>query len=288
MCAEYAIENDLKYFEIDNNETNVDKNMQQGNHRPLEHLLLTKRKQHNILPSFTFPIAEIFILTQTDIPHDLPNLFREKPDSEDCYENEETLLDVAHGIAKLVFKLRKLMGLIGLMGLSSEQGIQDCLQSLSTCQPCIPVPPSAGGTTQSTNQLINQSTFHTTFDPMKKDYILDAASASRKLERMAYEIVENNIDEKELILAGIRESGSVVARCIEQLLAKIGSLKTTVITLSLDKKHPKEVKISQDIDFSGKVIIVIDDVANSGKTMLYAMKPFLDFHPKKIQTLALG
>jgi len=138
--------------------------------------------------------------------------------------------------------------------------------------------------TQSTSQPFNQSTFHATFGLMKKDYILDAASAYRKLERMAYEIVENNIDEKELILAGIRESGSVVARCIEQLLAKIGSLKTTVITLSLDKKHPKEVKISQDIDFSGKVIIVIDDVANSGKTMLYAMKPFLDYHPKKIQT----
>jgi pyrimidine operon attenuation protein / uracil phosphoribosyltransferase len=122
---------------------------------------------------------------------------------------------------------------------------------------------------------------------MKKNYILDADTAGRKLERIAYEILENNLDEKELILAGIRESGSVVARCIEQLLAKISSFNTTLITLTLDKKHPKEVQISKPMDFTGKVIIVIDDVANSGKTMLYAMKPFLEFHPKKIQTLAL-
>jgi pyrimidine operon attenuation protein/uracil phosphoribosyltransferase len=35
------------------------------------------------------------------------------------------------------------------------------------------------------------------------------------------------------------------------------------------------------------VIIVVDDVANSGKTMLYALQPFLRNQPKKIQTLAL-
>ena len=39
------------------------------------------------------------------------------------------------------------------------------------------------------------------------------------------------------------------------------------------------------MDFTGKVIVVIDDVSNSGKTLLYALKPFLDFHPKKIQLL---
>ncbi len=40
-------------------------------------------------------------------------------------------------------------------------------------------------------------------------------------------------------------------------------------------------------DFTNKVIIVVDDVSNSGKTLLYALKPFLDFSPKKIQTLVL-
>jgi pyrimidine operon attenuation protein/uracil phosphoribosyltransferase len=122
---------------------------------------------------------------------------------------------------------------------------------------------------------------------MAKNYILDAGTAARKMERMAYEMVENNLDEKLLILAGIRESGSVIARNIQQLLKKISDIPTELITITLDKKHPDEVVITPALDFNDKVVIIIDDVANSGKTMLYAMKPLLAFHPKKIQTLAL-
>ena len=104
---------------------------------------------------------------------------------------------------------------------------------------------------------------------------------------MAYEIVENNLDESQLILAGIRESGSVIARNIQQLLNQISKLPTELITISLDKKKPEEVVITPSMDFNDKVVIIIDDVANSGKTLLYAMKPLLAFHPRKIQTLAL-
>lgn len=120
-----------------------------------------------------------------------------------------------------------------------------------------------------------------------KKYILDKSTAYKKLERMAYEIVEENMDEPEIILAGIRVSGSVVAKTVQSLLTKISSIKTELITLDLDKKKPGEVKLSKSIDFNDRVIIIIDDVANSGKTMLYAIKPFLQFHPRKIQTLAL-
>lgn len=120
-----------------------------------------------------------------------------------------------------------------------------------------------------------------------KNYILDQLVAEKKMRRIALEIIENNAGEKELILAGIRGSGSVVAKCIQKMLAEISDVKTEVISLTLDKKEPKEVLLSQKIDFNNKVIIVVDDVANSGKTLLYAMKPFLEFQPKKIQTLVL-
>ncbi len=122
---------------------------------------------------------------------------------------------------------------------------------------------------------------------MAKNYILDEGTAARKLQRMAYEILENNVDEEEVILAGIRDSGSVIARNIQQLLKQISNLKTDIIDITLDKKNPGEITLSKSISFYNKVILVVDDVANSGKTMLYAMKPFLAFHPKKIQTLAL-
>lgn len=121
----------------------------------------------------------------------------------------------------------------------------------------------------------------------QKNYILSKEVAEKKLRRMAYEILENNIDETEIILAGIRESGSVVARTIQKMLSEISSIKTKLITITLDKKQPKEVVLSQSFDFNNKVIVVIDDVANSGKALLYSLKPFLEFQPKKIQSLVL-
>ena len=59
------------------------------------------------------------------------------------------------------------------------------------------------------------------------------------------------------------------------------------IQKELHKKKPAQIMLSEPFDFNDKVIIVVDDVSNSGKTMLYALKPFLDSHPKKIQTLVL-
>ena len=121
----------------------------------------------------------------------------------------------------------------------------------------------------------------------QKNYILSSEVAEKKLRRMALEIIENNCQEQEIILAGIKESGVVVAKCIQKMLAEFSSVKTDLISFSFDKRKPVEVKLSKEIDFNGKVIIIIDDVANSGKTLLYALKPFLAFHPKKIQSLVL-
>jgi Pyrimidine operon attenuation protein/uracil phosphoribosyltransferase len=122
---------------------------------------------------------------------------------------------------------------------------------------------------------------------MARNYILDEGTVARKLQRIAYEIVENNLDEQEIILAGIKDNGSAIARNIQQLLQQISSIQTDLIEISLDKKAPKEIHLSKSLDFTGKVIVVVDDVANSGKTMLYAIKPFLAYLPKKVQTLAL-
>ena len=120
-----------------------------------------------------------------------------------------------------------------------------------------------------------------------KKYILDEATTGRKLKRMAYEISENNIDETEIILAGIDENGVVIAREIQKLLGEITGYKTHLIHISLNKRNPTEIRLSENINFNDKVIIIVDDVANSGKTLLYALKPFLEFHPKKIQILVL-
>jgi pyrimidine operon attenuation protein/uracil phosphoribosyltransferase len=111
--------------------------------------------------------------------------------------------------------------------------------------------------------------------------------AYQKIHRMAYEIVEQNVNEKEVILAGIKENGSVIAAALSKILKEIFKGGIKIIEIKINKKIPKQISLSEKIDFDNKVIIVVDDVANSGKTLLYALKPFLDFYPKKIQTLVL-
>ena len=122
---------------------------------------------------------------------------------------------------------------------------------------------------------------------MARKDILDKESIKMKLQRMALEIVENNLDEDRIILVGIEENGSVIARNVEKLLKEYSSLNVQLVNLTLDKKHPDEIRLSQNLDITNKVIVLVDDVANTGKTILYSLKPFLQFHPKKIQTLAL-
>ncbi len=93
---------------------------------------------------------------------------------------------------------------------------------------------------------------------MVKNYILDKSVAAKKLKRMAYEILENNVNEEYIILAGIRESGSIVARNIQNILSEISKVKNDLITITLNKHKPKDVRLNQQLDFKKKVIIVND------------------------------
>jgi pyrimidine operon attenuation protein / uracil phosphoribosyltransferase len=120
-----------------------------------------------------------------------------------------------------------------------------------------------------------------------KKYILSAAVAEKKLRRMALEIAERNYDAPQLILIGIKENGIVIAKKISGYLPEHFKGEVVVMELSLDKKKPAAITLSTAMDFNNKTIVLIDDVANSGSTMLYALKPLLEQHPAKIQTLAL-
>jgi pyrimidine operon attenuation protein/uracil phosphoribosyltransferase len=121
----------------------------------------------------------------------------------------------------------------------------------------------------------------------EKNYILSADVAEKKLRRMAYEILENNIGESHIILAGIMQNGYVIARKLMELLKSISDISVQLISLSLEKKNPSTVVMDTKIDFTEKTVILVDDVTNSGKTLLYALRPFLDYYPKKIQILVM-
>jgi pyrimidine operon attenuation protein/uracil phosphoribosyltransferase len=121
-----------------------------------------------------------------------------------------------------------------------------------------------------------------------KNTILTKEAAARKLERLALEVAEHlNGDDSELIIIGIKNNGLVIANNIAALAKKYIATQIHVISASLDKKNPSEVDLSEKLNFDNKNILICDDVANSGKTLMYALKPLLHAHPKRIQILVL-
>jgi len=121
----------------------------------------------------------------------------------------------------------------------------------------------------------------------QRNQIMTAEVANKKLRRMALQVVEQNYTEAQLILVGIKASGSVIAAKIGQYIKEVFTGEVVLLELSMDKKHPLIISLDSDMDLNDKTIVLIDDVANSGRTMLYALKPLLNQLPKKVQTLAL-
>ncbi len=122
----------------------------------------------------------------------------------------------------------------------------------------------------------------------KKRYVLSKEVAEQKMHRLALEVAEHlSGDEAPLILIGIRNSGTVVAEKIGAYLQPFISKPIIFISVTFDKHKPKEITLSREMDFTDKNVLVIDDVCNSGKTLLYALKPLLNFYPHRIQTLVL-
>ena len=106
-------------------------------------------------------------------------------------------------------------------------------------------------------------------------------------ENSEFEIAERNADCDSLIIAGVAGNGVVVAKAIINELQQILSCPLQFITIAIDKNNPLEVSLSEQSDFDNKTIILVDDVANSGKILLYSLKTFLRYQPKSIQTLVL-
>jgi len=125
---------------------------------------------------------------------------------------------------------------------------------------------------------------------MNKTIILNSKQIEQKVNRIAYEIYENNYQEEEIIIAGIYQNGYLLAEKIADFLKKISKIKITLIEIKLDKENPasKDIKISlTKKQIENKVIVLVDDVLNSGKTLIFGAKPFLDTPIKRLHTAVL-
>ena len=119
--------------------------------------------------------------------------------------------------------------------------------------------------------------------------ILDKQQIQQKINRMAYQILEDNLNEKEVVLAGIWDRGYKLALRLKSILLEISDLKITMFKIELDKDTSK-LSATTDIEpgkVKNKVIILVDDVLNSGKTLAYGFGVFLNTPHKKIRTVVL-
>ena len=123
-----------------------------------------------------------------------------------------------------------------------------------------------------------------------KVQILDIKSVNHKLNRLAWQVYEHNLGEKEIIIVGIANRGLSIAKQLAKNIESISSIKTTIGHLKLDKDNPynKEVSINlEPHDYLDKVVILCDDVLSSGKTLMYAAKHFLSTPLSKLSTVVL-
>jgi pyrimidine operon attenuation protein/uracil phosphoribosyltransferase len=118
--------------------------------------------------------------------------------------------------------------------------------------------------------------------------ILSRKQISQKILRLSWEIYENNFDEKELVIVGVGEKGFLLAEELSNNLSKISSISSLLMRLDINsnKSSDKSTVLSEK-DYKNKVIILVDDVLYSGKTLMYACKRFLNTSVKKMSVLVL-
>lgn len=124
---------------------------------------------------------------------------------------------------------------------------------------------------------------------MESSIILTNEQIQNKTRRIAYQIYESNSNEKEVILAGINGNGYIFAQNLAKILSEISDLKVVLCEVKIDKNNPRNT-ITTNIasaNYKNKSVVLVDDVLNSGSTLIYGIKYFLEVPLKKFKTAVL-
>jgi len=119
--------------------------------------------------------------------------------------------------------------------------------------------------------------------------ILTNTEINQKIRRIAYQIYECHLNYSEIVVAGIADNGFILAKNIQQVLQEISSLKVIICEVKIDKKKPlNPIETSLDTnEYQNKALVLVDDVLNSGTTLMYAVKHFLNVPLKQFKTAVL-
>jgi pyrimidine operon attenuation protein/uracil phosphoribosyltransferase len=124
---------------------------------------------------------------------------------------------------------------------------------------------------------------------MGKNIILNQVEIEHKIKRISYQIYETFVDEDEIIIAGISKNGYVFAERLARCLQNICDITVVLCEVKIDKKNPYlpiTTSISKEI-YQNKGLVLVDDVLNSGTTLVYGVRHFLDVPLKKFKTAVL-
>ena len=122
---------------------------------------------------------------------------------------------------------------------------------------------------------------------MKK--IIDSEQFLRTLKRMTHEIIERNYDLNKIILVGIEKKGTPIAKEIQQLILKFEGINVPLERIDIsshrdDHKKITGIKSSFNEDINNKIIILVDDVLFTGRSVRAAMDAIMDMgRPNKIE-----
>jgi pyrimidine operon attenuation protein/uracil phosphoribosyltransferase len=124
---------------------------------------------------------------------------------------------------------------------------------------------------------------------MSENRILNHQEIEHKIKRIAYQIYETFVGEETIIIAGIASNGFIFANKIAQALESISDIKVTLCEVIIDKQNPSQpisTSISKE-EYTNKGLVLVDDVLNSGTTLVYGVKHFLDVPLRKFKTAVL-
>lgn len=119
--------------------------------------------------------------------------------------------------------------------------------------------------------------------------ILSHKEIAHKLRRMAFQIYETNVNESEVVIAGIKENGYILAKKLKKEVEAISPIKVRLCELSMDKSNPiGSINCSLPLEaLKNSSVVLVDDVLNSGTTLIYGVKFFLDIPLKQFKTAVL-
>ncbi len=120
--------------------------------------------------------------------------------------------------------------------------------------------------------------------------ILNKEQIKQKIRRMAMEVYERHADEKELLIAGINNKGLSLASLLAKEIKEISPIDCQLVNVRINPANPIEQPariLVPDISLTGKSIVLVDDVSNSGRTMFYAMQVFMKELPNSLETAVL-